>query len=376
MVLAMGADAVWGHLLSEYEPKRLSWRSRNRLARGKITIIDGDPGLGKSTLMADWAARVTRGEALFDGDPQPETGVIMLNAEDDPADTIRPRFDAAGGDPDRLLILNELPVTTKEGEPVFWPNGDPQTRWFGFPNDAFILEEAIAEMNAGLVFVDPLFAFLSPDVKSNNDQDVRRALSVLSLIAQRTGVSVVLVRHLNKSGGVNALYRGGGSIGIIGLARIGLLLGRHKDDESLRVLAGVKNNIGPMAKSLGFRLEAVPGTDIARMVYAGEVDVTANDLLLGDVEAREEADEADECTEWMREYLGGGPREKTDILKQSKIRGFSQRAVQRAYSKLRIKSKPGHFGGAWVWEIPKDSPVTPVPNVTPIRKGDVEYEAF
>jgi hypothetical protein len=372
----MASEAFWGHLLSEYEPKRLSWRSRNRLAKGKITIIDGDPGLGKSTLLADWAARVTRGEALFDGDVQPETGVIMLNAEDDPADTIRPRFDAAGGDADRLLILNELPVTNADGEPVYWPSGDVKTRWFGFPDDASILEEAIGQMNAGLVFVDPLMAFLSPDVKSNNDQDVRRALSVLSLIAQRTGVSVVLIRHLNKSGGVNALYRGGGSIGIIGLARIGLLLGRHKDDENLRVLAGVKNNIGPLAKSLGFKLEAVPGTDIARMVYVGEVDVSASDLLLGDVEAREEADEADECTEWLREYLTQGPREKTDIIKQRNIRGFSQRALQRAYSKLKITSKPGGFGGAWIWEMP--SPITTVKdaNITPIRKGDIEYESF
>lgn len=345
-----------GSLLSEHEVRRIEWRSGNRLARGKLTILDGDPGLGKSTLLTDWSARVSRGEALPDGEPQPETGVILLSAEDDPSDTIRPRLEMAGGDPDNVLMLNEIPIIDEHGNPVLYPNGDPKTRMFGLPDDIAILEDAIHHMNAGLVIIDPLVAYLSPDVKSNSDQDIRRALSPLSLVAQRTGVSVILVRHLNKSGGVNALYRGGGSIGIIGLARIGLLLGRSKTDPALRVLAGVKNNIGPMPPSLGFKLESVDGSDVAQMMYLGVVPDTATQLLIGEIEDKADADEEDECTEWLREYLAAGAREKTDIIKNARNRGFSERAIKRAKATLRLKSSPGGFGGAWVWELPKSTP--------------------
>lgn len=345
-------DMLVGRLLSSYERREYSWRSTNRLARGKITILDGDPGLGKSTLLAAWAALVTRGEALWDGTPQPERGVILLSAEDDPHDTIRPRIEAAGGDLDRVMLINELPETDKDGNPLYYPTGDIQKRLFNFPDDSLLLEQAIEHMNAGLVVVDPLFGFLSPDVKVNSDPDIRRALNPLALMAQRTGVSVILVRHLNKSGGVNSLYRGGGSIGIIGLARIGLLLGRSKRDEKMRVLAGTLNNIGPLPKSLGFYLESVEGTGVAMMSFVGEVNESANDLLIGEIEDQTDADEADECVDWLRDLLTAGPREKADVMKQGKNRGFSERAIKKAKSKLNIKSNPGGFQGSWLWTLP------------------------
>jgi hypothetical protein len=341
-----------GRLLVDYDAERIAWRSMGRLARGKITVLDGDPGLGKSTLLIDWAAKTSRGDPLPDGDPQPERGVILLSAEDDPSDTIRPRFEAAGGDPTQMLILNEVPKRDGDGIPQLNREGEPLMTWFGLPDDARLLRDAIAAMNAGIVIFDPIMSYLSPDVKSNSDQDIRRALSPLALIAQETGVSIVIVRHLNKSGGVNALYRGGGSIGIIGMARIGLLLGRSKRQPHVKVLASVKNNISPAAPSLGFELESVPGSDVARMKYLGEVPETANDLLIGDITSDEEQDEGDEAQEWIREYLADGKRESSQIFKDARTKNLSERAIRRAKTKLKIIAKPGAYQGAWTWELP------------------------
>jgi hypothetical protein len=366
-------DVQVGRLLEEFASERISWRSFGRLARGKITVLDGDPGLGKSTLLTDWAARMSRGDALPDGDPHPERGIVLLSAEDDPGDTIRPRFEAAGGDVSRLLLLNEIPKRDENDAPVFDAYGEPVMSWFGFPDDCRLLRQAVEAMNAGLVIIDPLMAYLSPDVRANSDQDIRRALSPLSIVAQETGVSVVIVRHLNKSGGVNALYRGGGSIGIIGLARIGLLLGKSKKNPNIRVLASVKNNISKPAPSLGFELTPVQGSDVALMQYIGEVPETANDLLLGDVTSDEEQDEHDEAEEWLREYLSHGQRESSQVMKDARSKQLSERSIRRAKTKLKVVAKPGAFQGAWTWELPRVHPVATNGHHHPVLSSE---EAF
>jgi hypothetical protein len=341
-----------GKLINEYEMGRVVMRSAGRLARGMITVIDGDPGLGKSTLLADWAAKTTVGAALPDGEPQPEKGVILFSAEDDPGVTIRPRFEAAGGDGSQMLLLNEIPKVDEEGYAVMDRRGKPATTWFGLPDDVDLLEDAIEAMNAGLVIFDPLFSYLSPHIKSNSDQDMRMALSPLALVAQRTGVSVIIVRHLNKSGGVNALYRGGGSIAIIGVSRIGLLLGRSRTNPSLRVLAPVKNNISEPASSIGFELEPVPDTDVARMRYMGPVSESAHDLLLGEITSDEDQDEGDEAVDWLKQYLSDGKRESSQIFKDARTKNLNERAVRKAKSKLKVLARPGAYQGAWTWELP------------------------
>jgi hypothetical protein len=348
-----------GKLLNEYEMGRVVMRSAGRLARGMITVIDGDPGLGKSTLLADWAAKTTIGEALPDGEPQPERGVILFSAEDDPGVTIRPRFEAAGGDSSQILILNEIPKMDELGNAVMDRRGKPATTWFGLPDDVDLLMDAIEAMNAGLVIFDPLFSYLSPGIKGNDDQSMRMALSPLALVAQETGVSVIIVRHLNKSGGVNALYRGGGSIAIIGVSRIGLLLGRSKTNPNMRVLAPVKNNISPPASSIGFELESVPDTDVARMRYMGTVSESANDLLLGEITSDEDQDEGDEATSWLKQYLSDGKRESSAIFKEARTKSIGERAVRKAKAKLKVIAKPGAYQGAWTWELPVSVQISP-----------------
>jgi hypothetical protein len=255
-----------------------------------------------------------------------------------------------------VLLLNEVPIQNDEGQAVMDLDGNVKMEWFGLPDHIDILEKAVIHMNAGLIVIDPMMAFLSDGVKSNSDQDIRQALSPLAKMAQRTGVSIVLVRHLNKSGGVNALYRGGGSIGIIGLARIGLLLGRPKDQPDLRVLASVKNNIGPTAPSLGFHLESVPGTDVALMKYIGEVAYTAHDILEGDLTSESEQDERDEAMIWLEEFLAGGPRNSKDIFTEGKRASISTNALRIAKTKMGVIAKKQGYQGAWTWELAPKAP--------------------
>jgi hypothetical protein len=204
-----------GRLLSGVEPEKVTWLWPSWLALGKLALMDGDPGLGKSAMTLDLAARVSVGKVFPDGAECEPAGVVLLSAEDGLADTIRPRLDAAGADTSKILSLATV------------PDKDGHDRLLSIPEDLALIEKGIGRVGARLVVVDPLMAFLSNDTNSHRDQDVRRALAPLASLAERTGASVLVVRHLNKAAANNPLYRGGGSIGIIGAARMAFVVHRE-----------------------------------------------------------------------------------------------------------------------------------------------------
>lgn len=254
-----------GKLLNTVKPEQVSWLWPSRIPLGKLTLIDGDPGTGKSAMTTDIAARVSMGSTFPDGSSCEPSGVVLLSAEDGLADTIRPRLEAAGADLSCILALATI------------PDGDSE-RLLSIPDDLGIIKRGIERVGAKLVVVDPLMAFLSGDVNSHRDQDVRRALASLAKLAEETGVAVVVVRHLNKGIGGNSLYRGGGSIGIIGQARSALLVAKHPEDDQKRVLASLKNNLSTAAPSLVFVLnEATNGA--VHVGWKGETFLDADALL-------------------------------------------------------------------------------------------------
>lgn len=329
--------------LSEVKPERLAWLSRGRLAVGKLTILDGDPGLGKSTLLADWSARVTRGEALPDGEAGAPRGVVLLSAEDGLADTIRPRMEAAGADLNRVLALQAVP---DEEEP------DGAGRLPIIPDDLYYIEQLVEHAKAALVIVDPLMAYLGADTNAHRDQDVRRALAPLAQLAERTGAAVMLVRHLNKAQSANVLYRGGGSIGIIGAARFGLLVAADPDDADRRILAPTKSNLARQPTALAFRLAPVPDSDVARVEWLGATAHTAAALLYDtrDGEARSERDDA---KTWLRDVLSEGPLSATDVLQLADQARIAHRTLKRAKSELGVRSQRSGFGrdGGYRWAL-------------------------
>src|SRR5262245_43054714 len=249
----------------------VSWLWEPYLARGKLAVLDGDPGTGKSFVTIDLACRITRGLPMPGGKANSKPGtVLLMNAEDDARDTIRPRVLAAGGDPSRVRVFAAPGI------------GLALDRIPRFPDDFDALEAAIYETEASLVVIDPMMAFFPPEVSANNNQSICTALLPFSAMAASTGACILLVRHLRKTGGASAIYRGLGSIGIMGAVRTGLMIARHPDDPELRVLTLSKTNIGPPASSLGFRLSRDEKTGQTIVNWTGPVDVSTDDLFGGD----------------------------------------------------------------------------------------------
>ncbi len=328
-----------GTLLADVQPECVRWLWAGRIPRGKLTVLDGDPGLGKSTLTLDLAARVSRGQIMPDGTPGISGGVVLCSAEDDPGDTLLPRLDAAGADCTRILAL--------------------AVSEYGSIADLATLRAAIVRVGAALVVVDPLMAYLGVGAQCNSwrDQDVRSMLAPLSQLAAETGAAVVLVRHLRKSGGAdNPLYRGGGSIGIIGAARSGLLVARDPDDPDRRVLAATKSNLAREATSLTFRLADSGG--VAKVDWLGESAHDASALLAVPA-TPEERGALTDSVDWLRERLSLGPALARDVQRDAQQQSIATRTLARAKLILCVHSRRSGYGhdGGWEWYLPSQEPV-------------------
>ena len=239
-----------GIKLSEVETQQVDWLWQRRIPLGKITLLDGDPGMGKSLLAINIAACVSTGQPMPDGAPGKQGNVILIAPEDAAEDTIKPRVEAAGGDPSRVLLLDNVEdLDIRDTKKI-----NIHERPFSLARDLKILEAAIKQTNTMLVVLDPLMALLGRSIDSSRDQDIREVLTPLAQVAERTACAILIIRHLNKGSSDNILYRGSGSIGIIAVARIGLLVAHDPDDEQKRVFATIKNNLSKIAPNLSYQI--------------------------------------------------------------------------------------------------------------------------
>jgi hypothetical protein len=332
------APLLTGVLLSEVEPEQVEWLWPGRLPFGKLAVLDGDPGLGKSVVTLDVAARVSAGLELPDGQPCERAGVVLLSAEDGLRDTIRPRLDAAGADSERIFALSTV-VEAKGGERVI-----------SLTKDLAIIERAIERVGAGLVVVDPLTAFLSEKTDSYKDQDIRRALAPLSGLGERTRATILIVRHLNKAAGGNTLYRDGGSTAIIGAARSGLVIAQDPEDSERRILAANKNNLSKAAPSLVFSVETAPN-GAARVAWGGTSTLTAGDILKEPADP-EEKSALSEAKEFLSQELEDGPVAAEQVEKDARGAQISMRTLRRAKRELGVKSRKQ--SDAWYWVLPPE----------------------
>ena len=216
--------------LDQHVPKEVAWFWKERIPCGAISLIEGDPGGNKSSLVYDMAARLTTGRPMFgcDGAPSPET--VMLFQAEDMLDTMHRNLRAAGADLTKVYAYDRS--LSCEGE-------------LALPDDIGFIRSEVDKTRAKLLVIDPITAFISTNI--SNDQSVRRALQPLVQLAEQTGTAVVLVRHLTKSGSVNPLYRGAGSVGLIGAARAAFLVAPDPGDSDHRILA--QNQVESRPKS-------------------------------------------------------------------------------------------------------------------------------
>jgi len=332
-------------LLADVEPQPVEWLWPSYIPLGMLTVFDGDPGLGKSTLLADITARLSRGNRMPDGSPGPKSsGTVILSAEDDWARVIRPRLDAAGVDHNKVAFVR---VQETEGPRELAITAE----------DMSALEEAIQWIGARLVTIDPVMAYLPDDVNSNRDQDVRRTLTRLRDLAERTGVAIVVVRHLNKTPGGSPLYRGGGSIGFIAAARSGLLLAPDPDSpESGRVLAVEKSNLARIPASLRLQLVQEEGHAFPHVAWGAPCDLTATRLLAaGGAPPRRPARVV--ARDLLLEALADGSVPVKDIATWADEAGISWKTVQRAGTELGVitekAGQPSHSDQHWAWSLPQ-----------------------
>ncbi|HSS23159.1 MAG TPA: AAA family ATPase, partial [Mycobacterium sp.] len=337
--------------LADVQPERVSWLWNGRIPLGKLVTLDGDPGLGKSTLAVDMGARVTTGGTWPDGSVCEHPGaVLIMSAEDGLADTVRPRFDAAGADVTKVHAVEGVPLLDEHGERTLRP---PTLA------DIAALDEAVNRTGARLLVIDVVMAYLPVGTDSHKDQDIRRVLSRLAALADRTSCTVLLLRHLNKASGRDPLYRGGGSIGIVGAARAGLLVAPDPDDPERRVLASVKSNLGPPPESLMYRLVGAGDYGVARVQWEGETTHTARTLLSEPADADDDA--KSEAERWLRDYLTeqGAAASKTAKAEAAKV-GIRERTLQRAVNSLGVIVDSRGFPRVTWWQMPNGatSPAT------------------
>ena len=301
--------------MSDVELTPVEWLWKPYLPFGKLSVLQGNPGEGKTYFAMHLAAACTNGKLLPNMERMEPFNVIYQTAEDGLGDTVKPRLIEAGADLDRVLVIDDSEVQlTLSDERI---------------------EKAIIENNARLVIIDPIQAYLGADVDMNRANEVRPIFMRLGQVAQRTGCAILLIGHLNKAAGMQSLQRGLGSIDIAAAVRSVMFIGKLKHDPTMRILTHEKSSLAPPGASLAFSLG-----DEGGFRWVGEYDITADEMLSG-IEPQRET-KTQQAKDLICTLLAGGKQVLSeDIDKAALERGIPGRTVRDAKRELgdALKSK-------------------------------------
>ena len=308
--------------MSNVEVEDIKWVWYPYIPYGKITVVQGDPGEGKTTFILALVALLTKGEPL----PEEEQGtepinVIYQTAEDGLGDTIKPRLLSVGAECERVMVIdeNEINLTLSDKR----------------------LEQAINQTNAKVIVLDPIQAYLGEDVDMHRANEIRPIMKRLALLAERTGCAVILVGHMNKMGGAKSAYRGLGSIDIRAAVRSVLVVGRVKDEPTLRIVAHDKSNLAPEGKSIAFELSPETGFS-----WKGYCETTVDELLCGNGTIKSKTT----IMEDELKILSQEPVSAEEVKNRASDMDISLRTLMTAKRNLGVLSEK--VGDKWFWKLP------------------------
>jgi hypothetical protein len=297
--------------LADVQSEAVTWLWHPYIPLGKVTLIEGDPGVGKSYLSLALATNVSLGTGLPGTETRDPGTVLLLSAEDGLGDTIRPRLDAMGADVSRIFAIDGAVSLDEAGRDV--------------------IEEHVSQIKPAIVFIDPFVAYIGAHVDLHKANETRTVLAALAAVAGRHNCAVVLIRHLTKGSRDKSIYRGLGSIDITAACRSVLLVGADADDPNVRALVQVKSNLAPFGPARGYAIR-----DGRFEWMAGVSDLTAHRILAAESDAGPKA----EATAFLRDLLADGPMSAADVLKHARKMGIAEMTLRRAKADLHVKSRP------------------------------------
>jgi RecA-family ATPase len=319
--------------MEQVEIEKIDWLLYPFIPFGKVTIVQGDPGEGKTTMVLQIIAKLTKGEAVLPSDSDESdleektmalepVNVIYQTAEDGLGDTIKPRLLSAGADCSRVMVIddNDQALTMMDAR----------------------LEEAIIKTNARLVVLDPIQGFLGTAVDMHRANEIRPLMKRVAVLAEKYHCAIILIGHMNKNSNGKSSYRGLGSIDFQAAARSVLIVGRIKDEPEIRVVCHVKSSLAPEGKSIAFRLDKDTGFE-----WIGEYDISADDLLSGDNRGQK----IHAAKEFLKEILASGSVAQTKVAEEAESRRIKKKTLWNAKKELEIDSVK--IGNQWFWMLPE-----------------------
>ena len=309
--------------MDEVPVEEVEWLWYPYIPFGKLTIIHGDGGEGKTTLILQLAALLSRGEKLpCDSTEREPIKVIYQTAEDGLGDTIKPRLLADNADCSQIKVIDESEATlTMLDERI---------------------EKAIVETGARALILDPVQAYIGAKVDMNRANEVRAILSQLGRIAGQYRCAIILVGHLNKVQGNKSNYRGLGSIDFQATARSVLIVGRLKDNPQIRVMVQDKSSLAPEGEAIAFELDKENG-----FRWLGHYDISVDDLLSG-IPKEKKSEQAENL---ILKYLSKGRYPQKELVKKAQATGISKRVLDEAKKALNVQSVKE--GSQWYWQLPE-----------------------
>ena len=331
---------------SDIQSEPIRWLWPERIALGKLTLIIGDPNVGKSLLTATIAATASMGGLWpVDKTHAPLGDSILLSAEDDAADTVKPRLDAAGADSRRVHTLQAIRDENADGS--------QSERMFSIKRDLEALEEMLASFpECKLVIIDPLSAYLD-ETDSHRNAAVRGLLAPLAAFGAKHKIAIVAVDHLNKNSREgNSLYRASGSLAFVAAARAVYLVTRDKDNPNRRLLLPVKNNIAKENTGLAYTIITAENGAPVTAWESDLVQISANDALAELLDSGKDDSDADWDADVLRDVLSSGPVPAKQVFDECVKAGVSKKQARNAAKKLGVNQKKTSFDGGWAWSLP------------------------